>query len=286
MTHRPACLIVATILGFFGCSGVAADPGTDALIRVQGGSWMRGPFPASSGGPEVLGAYLGQTRLRPGQRDKGYSGVTEAHATAVLVALEGDLGYFRVPVGLAPEVDRGLGFTANFSLSPSVEFGEHTLLTAAVDERGLVGAPLLVEFSVSSGTNPDDVLSVHLNWAGPADLDLHLVVPDGSEIFAGDPVYRVNGERLGALDFDSNADCVFDGRGAEVIAFSDFAPPGQYIVRVETRSLCGEESAPFQVKAFGEDGQVVNVEGIALPSDTRFSGGRGSGRTMASFDEP
>ena len=132
---------------------------------------------------------------------------------------------------------------------------------------------------------------VSLEWDTQADLDLHLTIPaaDGGveEIWSrkpsgvprGTPGATVaDGLASGYLDYDSNAQCVLDGRQQENIVFPDKAPLGNYIARVDTFSLCGEATARWRLRIF--------VDGVELPSqaygqsteaDTRLPHGQGAG---------
>ena len=73
---------------------------------------------------------------------------------------------------------------------------------------------------VNAALAPVDVWSA-LTWDGPGDIDLHLVLPDGSDCYYGQP--SIGGA---TLDFDNRA-----ADGPEHVVM-EHAPPGKYQVRV------------------------------------------------------
>lgn len=281
-TRRRSLTLVA--LCVLGCHGVPSDAGSDARLRVRGGVFTRGAFPVDDGGPRVLGAYLTQTTLRPAQQNKSFYGVVEKTSSAVAVALAGDSGFWTVPVGLPPpESPDTLGFDAPFSLADTVAEGDHALLVWAIDEQGRAGPPSRTAFSVQS-IEARAAFTVELRWDTASDLDLHVVLPDGVEIHAGDPVAGPGNPPRAYLDLDSNADCVIDARNRERVLFMAPPAPGRYQVRVETSSLCDERAARFTVEVRKGSLLVDRAEAIALPSDTRFAGERGAGLLITTFD--
>jgi hypothetical protein len=118
-------------------------------------------------------------------------------------------------------------------------------------------------------------VQVSLAWDAPSDLDLHLVLPDGTgapgtaEIFWNAPVDSAS---QGKLDLDSNAACQIDGKNNENITFQGGTPPlGQYIVRVDNWDSCSQTRINYVV--------TVNVKGqttqtfVGTFPDPSFPGG-------------
>ena len=117
----------------------------------------------------------------------------------------------------------------------------------------------------STGARPFPLV-VTLTWDTEADLDLHVVIPNvvdpttPIEIWAKHPIgipiptlempidpYAV--ATAPYLDFDSNANCVIDGRRQENVIFQAPPPPGSYAVLVDTPSLCGQPDAQWTASA-------------------------------------
>jgi hypothetical protein len=97
------------------------------------------------------------------------------------------------------------------------------------------------------------------------------------------------------LDFDSNANCVIDGRRQENVIFpvGSTPPPGDYIVRVDAASLCGQSGAQWTVTATQYDayGNAFPAywppaQWQATDADTRGPHTAGSGRLAFTFTIP
>ena len=90
----------------------------------------------------------------------------------------------------------------------------------------------------------------------------------------------------GSLDFDSNAGCVIDGRRQENIVYTQPPPPGDYTVRVDASSLCGQVDAQWRVTARTADGTLQGfAQWEATDADTRGSHGAGAGRLAFTFHD-
>jgi hypothetical protein len=272
------------------CSGQQRDPGTDAGLSVRGGTFVRGSLPAAQAGPAVESAFLGQTMFPVGHQNKTFSGSLGASATAVTIALVGDVGYWIVPAG-APLVEAPTlpSFDAPLSFGASAQAGPQELELAAVDGAERFGAPRRVAFTLTSRQLDPGQLIFSLYWDRPSDLDLHVVLPDGTEVYkdernswepsaasADDPQAFEAG---GILDLDSNAQCRIDGHNNENVRFEREPPPGKYLVRVDTFSLCDEASARWSVEARYHGQRVALSHGQSTSTDTRGAHGLGAGIT-------
>jgi hypothetical protein len=161
-----------------------------------------------------------------------------------------------------------------------------------------VGPPsesLITVASDGSGPPAVTTLLVSLRWDTEADLDLHLVIPSGVEIYSAkinsvprpdlttpDDAYKAGG----ILDFDSNANCVIDGRRNENIFWTQTPPSGHYIARLETYSMCAEFQADWTLAVTQGDNTLGIVHGVSRDSDTLAKRGRGAGLTAFEFDIP
>jgi uncharacterized protein YfaP (DUF2135 family) len=277
--------------------GQQADPGTDLGLRVGGGVMYRGALPGKNGGPDVQAAYLTQTHFAAGYQNKSFTGVLAPNATSAAIQLEGDSGYWIVVAGPPlPESPDSVSFDAPLSFSGDVAPGPHRLFVAAVDAKGRFGKRAVEPFTLTAQPLPRGTLVISLFWDTEADLDLHVVLPDGVEIYRERPnswspprgvepdanAYMTGGR----LDFDSNAQCHVDGRRNENVYFTTTPPSGRYLVRVDTFSLCGASSARFSVEATFGGRSVASAGGQSLPDDTRFSHGEGAGVTVFELHVP
>lgn len=269
--------------------GVESDAGSDALLMIAGGTFRRAPDPRSEGGPSVLAAYLGRQRLRAGEQDKSFSGVLQAGAVGVAIGLEGDAGHWIVTAGgPVPETPDSPGFSAPLSFAENVPPGPAALRIWAVDENKRHGDALRVEFEFIEAASVDGDLVVSLRWDTASDLDLHVIIPSGVEIdkdnVSSSPAGAGDDDGHGALDFDSNADCVIDRRNQENVVFLTSPPNGRYRVKVDTFSLCDETIARYAVEARLHGRQVAKAEGTSTGAATLGAHGHGAGVLALEFD--
>jgi hypothetical protein len=274
----------------FGCSGQPSDLGLDAELSVRSGSFVRSELPAEGAGPGVEAAFLGQTAFAVAQQGKSFNGALGKTATAVAIALEGDVGYWSVTAG-PPFVETPTlpSFDAPLSFSKAAAAGPHTLWLAAVDINGHFGPRKPVAFTLTARPVISGTLSFSLYWDRPSDLDLHVILPDGTEVYKDErnsweptpgAVEAPNAfETGGRLDLDSNAQCRIDGRNNENVIWTVEPPRGLYTVRVDTFSLCSESAARWSVEARLHGERVALSEGESVGTDTRGAHGAGAGVT-------
>jgi hypothetical protein len=269
-------------------------------MRVEGAQFVAGPLPtASPGGPHVASVELPTNTIWPGLADKAFQGSLDATATAAAVALGGDDGYWLVPAGVPDFATPTLPtFQGTASFAPTLAPGRYTFQASAIDAQGVFGPTATVALTATDGSPasaiPSGALVVTLTWDTESDLDLHVVDPLGDEIFHGDtssmpaptPGQAADGGGYGYLDVDSNAGCVIDGLRREDVIWPSSPPPGEYLVRVDTASLCGESIANFQVRVVLEGVVIASASGVSLDSDTWGPHDRGAGELVSSFDVP
>lgn len=297
--HRFLFALVACLVAALACGdGVRADEGRDALMHVEGAQFRREPMPADESGPKVVSAVT-SGRVRAGVSQHACSGELERTATAVAVGLDGDVGYWIVPAGIplaaSPTTPT---FQAVFGVAASLAAGTHRLVFRAVDGAGRFGPATTRPLEVLGPDVPRGRLVISLSWDNQADLDLHVVMPSGIEIFKRNPTEYERPPPSagpvppgaptdgGVLDRDSNAGCVFDGRRAENVVWTEAPPPGRYLVRVDTSSLCGAPSARWRVEALLDGVRIGAAQGTSTEHDLRFSHDRGGGVLALELDVP
>jgi hypothetical protein len=282
------------------CGGASSDPGLEALLRVAGGQFYRGSIDtlSSADTPIVVDVSNSLTVISPGLQNKQISGRLDPESTAVAMGFAGDVGYWILPAD-GPDFDSPTQptFHASLSFSPSLPQTHYDLLVRAVASPDSFGPAHSVPLDVAPIQPPTGALVVSLWWDTTADLDLHVIDSYGIEIWAGninsyDPyaIDTTTGPSTwsegGILDFDSNSGCVIDGRCNENVVWSVSAPPGDYLARVDTFSLCGNFAARWTVEAWLDGVSIGRAEGEALASSQRFSKGKGSGLSALPFTVP
>jgi hypothetical protein len=292
-----ACVLAGS--GLASCSsGVRADAGTDAYMQVPGAQFFRGPMPqGSASGPNVDQALLVNNDIWAGLQNDPLTGAMDPSATAAAIGLQGDVGYWVVvagPPGVTTPNDPS--FSANLVFSPGIILGSYTLVVSAVDGNGNFGLPnTQILTAEQNPLNPPATgdLAVTLTWDTESNLSLHVVDATGTDIYWGNqssqPPFsfdQTDGGSYGYIDYDSNANCVIDGLRREDVIWPDPPPSGQYTVRVDAPSLCGQPIANWQVKVVLEGNQIAQATGVAVDADTMGSHGVGSGVLALQFSVP
>jgi hypothetical protein len=283
--------------GLLSCgSSVSDDPGENSYLRVPGAAFIRGPMPAAtSGAPAVASVVLLNSVIHPDRVGYPIAGALDPGATSAAVGLHGDVGYWIVPAGLpnvATPMDPSFAATATFSAG--IVPGSYTLIVQAVDGQGRFGAPRAQDITAqSSPSAPTGDLVITLSWDTESDMDLHVVDPAGVEIFHGamsdqPPPFATQPEAgsYGHLDWDSNANCVIDGKRQESVIWPNSPPAGPYTVRIDTASLCGQPIAHWTVQAMLEGKSVGEAQGIAVDASTRGPHDRGAGVMALELNVP
>jgi uncharacterized protein YfaP (DUF2135 family) len=155
-----------------------------------------------------------------------------AGSTAIGVQLDGDRGWWLVTAGV-PDSDSPTlpSFRARMSFARTLQPGPVMLSARAIDGAGRFGPASQLSLTVADQPLPPGRLTVALSWAQASDLDVHVVEPGGFEIWSDAPMSPSGG----ALDLDSNSQCLIDGHDREVVSWAD-PPSGHYLVRVDSFS--------------------------------------------------
>ena len=231
------------------------------------GSWNTGRVPAVRGGPQI-GVTANNTVVNGGTADVVVE--TSGSLRSVIIAEAGSRrGYYEVPT---------TGSTATVQLALAQEISEASLNLAFAgrDQANTVGPYTTYEFDVVTVGTGD--VQVTLSWNVDSDVDLHVVDPNGEEIYFDNPASASGGQ----LDLDSNAGCRIDGiRNENVTWPSGAAPWGIYTVRVNYWNSCGVQSTNYTVRV-NNGGESRVFSGTFTGSGN--GGGHGAGQEVASFE--
>jgi len=294
---RGSIALLSLVVAAIACGPTARDdPGADAYLRIPGASFVRGSMPAGAAdAPVVASIVIVNAIIRPDLVGYPVAGALGAGATAAAIGLAGDSGYWIVPAGLpsvATPDDPSFAATATFSAG--IVAGGYALVVHAVDAQGRFGAPATQPLTAQPPPgSPQGALVITLTWDTETDLDLHVVDPVGVEIFHGamsdqPPPFAapVEAGSYGFLDWDSNANCVIDGKREESVVWPTEATPGTYIVRVDAASLCGQPIARWTIEATLDGQSIGHAQGVAVDASTRAPHDRGAGVTALDLDVP
>ncbi len=292
---------------FAACSGSNPSSGQSGFLRIQGAQYIAGPLDtdAHADQPEIHLVNTMSNNAVPGGPAKSISGTSGPGSTAILMGLLGDTGHWVFPV---QDVDQNT--EGDYTFSCSAFFAANTvaqdggvlpLILRATDRQGQIGPVKIQPMTLDEVSVPSGALVISLDWDTEADLDLHVQLPtDGdagvNEIWSRKPTGLPPGTTeatvdagmaAGYLDFDSNSQCAIDGRRVENVIFPMDAPSGQYRVRVDTFSLCGEVTARWRVRVFTPELDAPLVAyGQSTDTDTRFPHGQGAGVQALAFVKP
>jgi hypothetical protein len=260
-------------------AGVAScDAGQPALsgigepIEVVGGQFIAGDLPKGAGGPAVTSVSLNSQVVIPGAAGKAVSGRAKETASAVATRFaDMGSGYWVVPVA---ELDAMFPGELNFRFSANFDAdnppGFHPLRFVAIDGAGHAGdsteLPLCIADRIPDNLHgcepnvPPPAAVITLRWDTNFDVDLHVVMPNGTDVNPKSPLSAPI--EAGAapdpnsphIDRDSLGGCVPDGLRQEDLVFQKPPPPGAYQVLADPFAACGQSAVRFELTVYRRDG--------------------------------
>ncbi len=209
------------------------------------------PDPSSSSQRPVIVSATGTASVIPG----GTSTIhleTDRDIEYILVGVEGEFGYYKLPASYA----RNVNYEFYLMLSQDLNDKDFVILVAVEDADGLISDTKTINVTyVEAGTG---VLQVNCSWDQPNDVDLHLIEPNGEEIYYGNSTSQNGGE----LDVDSNAGCNIDNINNENITYDsdDVLEAGEYIVKVYLYSNCSVSGDTHYVVTAYHNGHILTPD--------------------------
>lgn len=239
---------------------------------------MQGSAPAPSTGPSVT---------LPGSSEAITGGSSQADLVAsadfhtVAIRIDGVDGYYLVSL---PQMVSAAELVVTIgSALPNLDFDYYVAVAGSNGEFGPYTRTSISALSVIGGD-----IQVSVTWSNLADVDLHVIDPNGEEIFYANRSSSSGGE----LDLDANAACATSEVFQENIGWRrNTALSGEYTVRVEYWSACGELQTDYVVTVNLRPGIPVTpiTPGSAVQTFSRTftgpgtGGGAGSGTTITQF---
>jgi hypothetical protein len=289
-----AVLGVAACIDYNRSTDVEPDDIRAFLFSVEGPGGVQGVFnegtpPAGNESAAQVSAAIPSLVLKGGTSEVTFNSATPFSRVVLSVA---DVpGYFDLTL---PEPTT----SATVLLLYAQNVGAPAFwLNYAAGDGGAVGP--FASTNIAFLGNATGKVQINLTWNSKADMDLYVVDPTGNEIFwnnrgvvlvgipdigndigSGGRRQRSSG---GILDIDSNAGCASDGPRAENIVWPGgvVPPSGEYTVRVNNWSACGEASTNFVVtiRVEGQPPQIIHGSATG-PGN---GGADGAGRRITSF---
>ena len=201
---------------------------------------------------------------------------TDGAADTLLVSIGGEsFGYYEIDLDDAAATAHRLTGQLPFDLDPAL--GPFCLQVTGVDDGGAAGPPACRTLQIA-GVGGGDV-QITVSWDTDADLDLHVLDPNGDEIYFNQPAV----DSGGVLDLDSLCGPRSFIRN-EHVGWSQGSPPaGKYEVRVNHWENCGAAETNYTVSIYNY-GRTSTFSGrFTGPGD---EGGRGDGRVIEVFEVP
>ena len=249
-------------------------------IRIEGGIFVAGQIPEPDPmWEQPVELIYGNEFVITGGSAKvnvDFSGYTYPNEiVGVLVGMEGYSGYYQRPLE-ASFGDEELLLLLKVYIEGEEPPNKLPLRIAVRDVMGRISEAQPYELSVQSVGSGD--IQVSISFDTDTDVDLHVVEPNGCEIYYGNDQCPSGGW----LDLDSNPACWFDYVNNENIYWPDgSAPVGTYIVRADFYEDCCYCGAQYTV-TIHYCGDMEIYEGSFAPG-TDDSGGEGDGVTVATF---
>lgn len=191
-------------------------------------NWMPSYNSVFPGAPEITDVS-GNSYVIPGGNNKLIVNYKDLQQDVVHVyyGVVGAFGYYSLDV--SPQYDT---YNLVIILSQLLKKNYFIIEICLEDEKGNISKPYYVPVVMVSA-QPGD-LQISLSFDQHNDLDLHVLEPDGNEIYWGDTL-SPNG---GILDLDANANCIFDSVNNENVIYNDSIPLGSFKVYVKYYRQC------------------------------------------------
>jgi hypothetical protein len=273
-------LVAGTMLANFACGGGSGTrtAGTRNVVTGVHGAdgsaatYHDGALPAPVGTVDVT-LPDSATAINGGSTMISVSSSTTI--VKVYVSIDGETGYWELTVPAGSTVAQVL-LTLAQQLPASI-----TIVFEVVDASGNVSAPQTLMTTIVQVKTGD--VQVSVSWDVENDLDLHVVDPNGFEIYYSNDTSPEGG----MLDLDSNAACVIDGVKNENILWPvGKAPHGMYTVRVDNYDNCTNTAANYVVTVQKKGQAAQTFMGSFAATDLGDGGDAGSGTTITMFSYP
>jgi len=300
---RPVVMALLAFVGLAGCQGSPSlfGPGLDLQLRVTDAQLQRGGLAADEGGPVVSQVQRPQPQVMRGEGTVMFRGRLGPGGVALHIQAEGDPNHWIVPAkGFDFVVADELQWAAELQFSHAIQTDTLRVFVQAADRDGRLGPVTETSFSILPDVPPARLL-VSLGWDAPVDLDLHVMLPDGTVVGSKNPnSYEppAPGQpppppdewmQGGWLDFDSNQQCELDLRNTEhVMWLNADPPPGHYKVFAQLFSACGQASVSF-VGVAQQNGTLLERGASTLydfDARVHLGDGEAPGLLLLEFDIP
>lgn len=254
-------MLSLSIILFLGCSSEdeeaplnqVSNPPINELAEkyfsIENSTYVNEEMPSSTIDAPLEGVLYNDKALSNGGNYITISSSTQYQK--FLLGIEGVSGYYEVNTMNEMQAESSIlknevheYFTYTIPLIYSVNLSEDiTIVICGVTIDGYITRGYEAECSIVE-TIPGDLL-INLVFDQDKDVDLHLIMPSGEEIYYGHRGYYTTDAETGnrvqvyGLDKDSNPACDIDGLNNENISIpAEYIEKGTYIIKVNMYSNC------------------------------------------------
>lgn len=228
-----------------------------SYFTITNATYVGTAFPAGSGSgsaPTITSVYGNTSILEGGSNPISIE--TSNTIKELLIGVEGVQGFYTVPANALKSTE--IIHLVVLLFSQELEKETFIIVVALRDNSGLVSLHETITVTrITAGTG---TLQISCSWDKPNDVDLHLIEPNGTEIYYNNE----ESDNGGVLDIDSNADCDLDNINNENISYSaeSIVEAGTYTVMVDLYSNCDVAgNTNFSVTAIYKGGLVTAKSG-------------------------
>lgn len=190
--------------------------------------WMPSPGNVFPGCPEIS-SVGGNSYVIPGGNNKLVVNYQDDQhdVVNVLYGVVGAYGYYKLDVS-----PQSSSYSVVVILSQLLKKNYFIIELCLEDMEGNISKPYYIPVQMVTA-QPGD-LQISLSFDQHNDLDLHVVEPDGFEIYWNDTL-SPNG---GMLDLDANANCNYDSVNNENVIYNDSIPLGCFKIYIHYYRQC------------------------------------------------
>ncbi len=199
----------------------------------------------------------------------------------VIIGIQGVDGYYKINESSLSKISTNY-YTFNLAIPQNLILQSISFRIAYVDINGLISNYYILNASeIKAGTG---LLQINCTWLNSNDIDLHVIEPNGEEIYFDNRISTNKGE----LDIDAYAGCGLPYWGNENVTYKNGAlvEAGRYIVKANLWSACDViANTPVTLSAWYNGERLKDANGKTdftinfSPSDAN-KGGIGAGKEV------
>ena len=255
-------------------------------MTIENATYQEGAFPTTTDGSSISGLSINPRALPGGMNI--ITIVTKKKYKKFYVGLKDDSAGYLVYTPEETSTGDYYTYTIPVMYSPTYGKNEMTMLISAEDEDGNITEPYEAEISFVDSESGE--LNINLTFSNAKDIDLHLIMPSGEQIYygaRGGSVQTTDGKVITyGLDHDSNAGCSIDNLNNENIYIpAELIQSGTYRVIVNMYSNCDANISTSWSVVTRYKGQLISTTAGKNPATGVYAVGaeRGDFTTAMEF---